>query len=150
MFSKNYICKEEKYNNDSELKKEYTHLNYFLKQLNYEGINFSKLDECYKCVENLDHKNIEIKNFKNKMLKERSILSKINCDFFNFDKNIFKKTIIDEKECQICFDKKIDVVLKNCGHTGCNDCFQKSILIIGSCPICRKNCTQEDIIKIYL
>ncbi|CEG47506.1 e3 ubiquitin-protein ligase rnf8-like isoform x1 [Plasmopara halstedii] len=55
------------------------------------------------------------------------------------------ETEFDETECQICMDKKKQVVLP-CAHSFCLNCFQHWSTQSETCPICRTvfNCSEGD------
>lgn len=49
--------------------------------------------------------------------------------------------------CKICYDETVKVVLKNCGHTMCNDCIGN---INNECPFCKRLVDKNyDIIKMF-
>lgn len=46
------------------------------------------------------------------------------------------KTEIEDNDCKICFEKRIDIVLTPCGHVVvCDGCSKD----LKNCPVCRNN-----------
>lgn len=68
--------------------------------------------------------------------------------------NIINKKQLNS-ECPICFEKKKDMVLLNCGHNFDRYCIQKSIFhnildnVAILCPLCRDNIKESKIKKIF-
>lgn len=62
-----------------------------------------------------------------------------------FDRNaveessFFHKNLDREDECGICMDACTKMVLPNCGHSMCIDCFRDWNIRSQSCPFCRGN-----------
>lgn len=55
---------------------------------------------------------------------------------------------VQDTDCRICFDKKIDVVLTPCGHHClCQNCANLVKSKNQGCPICRKKIDQ--VVKVY-
>jgi hypothetical protein len=75
----------------------------------------------------------------------RSYTSSINltCDDYNENNTveIFSKVkrCVEEKECNICFEKKENFVIFSCNHGICYDCFITYLILSNyECPQCRK------------
>ena len=57
-----------------------------------------------------------------------------------------------QEECPICFKNvtKTNLFITECAHIFCNNCIIRHIIICNeSCPMCRKECTFEHIVRQY-
>ena len=67
-------------------------------------------------------------------------------NYFSKQKGADNKEEYKEMECVICMDKKNEILLRPCNHTGfCKSCIIEQIKENNNCPICRK-----DIQKAYV
>lgn len=53
------------------------------------------------------------------------------------------------KQCAICLDTKQQPACPPCGHTFCLQCILPAVAKNKECPICRKKCKKQQIIRVY-
>jgi len=82
-------------------------------------------------------------------LKNIDSMLLIYTEFIKNSKEIIEPIITEENniKCKICLEKNVNIVINPCGHTICEECFNK-IILPKRCPTCRtENITS---MKLYL
>lgn len=54
----------------------------------------------------------------------------------------------DDSSCIICFEQFVRRTLTPCGHIFCNACIKSCVAANGSCPTCRKNVSEDQLIEV--
>ena len=104
-----------------------------------DSIKYSKIKE----IELLD---FSINNLKTQLLIVQKMMTEKTSSIENEKKLMIeniKREINPDLLCQICFERRVDIVWTPCGHTFCQKCFGEN----SSCFTCRGNV--EKVHKIF-
>ena len=97
---------------------------------------------CYRVLlkKRIERLEVTLNEFENLSKQHRSAVA--------YFESLASHSSTDDSSCVICFEDIIRLTVTPCGHMFCNACIKSCVVTSKSCPTCRKNISEDQLIEV--